>query len=588
MRLKLEAVLLLTSAALVHSQAIQIPPVSATNSPPTTATIRTTTNNVLLDVVVTDKNGQPVHNLGKDKFQVSENGVAQPIAFFEEHVAAPAPPPIAAALHLPPNIYTNVSTTAPDTGPILVLLMDALNTPTADQTKVRLAMLDYLRKIPSGRHIAIFTLNEKLRMLQGFNGDPATLIAALNNVAALQKQSSLTDDPGKDSYADSMPKLGIGGGGSLTGDVLQNFVAHEQSWRMDERVEITMQALNALATYLSALPGRKNLIWFSSSFPLSLGADSVKPEGAANMQTENLNRLRDYSGKLHSTSELLKLARVAVYPMDPSALPTLSMFSSTGANNGSLHGANEISSMSQESSDEMSGHFTMDSIAEATGGRAFHNTNDLSSAIDTVTQLGSDYYTVAYVPKDQNYDGKYRKLNIKVDSPKVKLDYRRGYYAEDPSKSGAVALSHPARDASVLLHGAPAATDILFKVRVAPAEKADPGTPSGAVRYSINWSVDIRGLDLATSSGGEKHGSLALAAVAYNSDSKVVNTVTTPASLILQPTEYRLYLNSGLQFHQELDLPVGSVYLRMAIVNTDNQRAGATEIPLTIAPPATH
>jgi len=582
MRPNLTALFLITSAALLHSQAIQIPPAP---SPPT---IRTTTNNVLLDVVVTDKNGQPVHNLPEEKFQVFENGVAQPIAFFEEHVAEPAPPPIAAAHHLPPNVYTNVATAAPDTGPILVLLMDALNTPTANQSKVRLAMLDYLRKIPSGRHIAIFTLNEKLRMLQGFNGDPATLIAALDSVAALPKQSRLTDDPGKDSYADSGPKLGIGGGGSLTSDVLQNFIANEQSWRMDQRVEITMQALNSLANYLSAMPGRKNLIWFSSSFPLGLGADSVKPEGAANIQTEDLNRLRDYTDQLHTTSELLKLARVAVYPMDPSALPTPSMFNSTGANNNSLHGANQISTINQEASDELGGHFTMDSVAEATGGRAFHNTNDLAAAIDTVTQLGSDYYTVAYAPKDQNYDGKYRKLSIKVDAPKLKLDYRRGYYAQDPAKSGATALTHPTRDASVLLHGAPAATDILFKVRVAPADKPDPNTPPGAVRYSINWSVDVRGLALADSSTGEKHGSLALAAVAYNSDSKVINTVTTPASLILQPTEYRLYLKSGLQFHQELDLPAGPVSLRVAIVNTDNQRAGATEIPLTVTATSSH
>jgi len=578
MRPKLPALFLLISPALLHSQAIQIPP----------ATITTTTNNVLLDVVVTDKNGQPVHNLPEEKFQVFENGVPQPIAFFEEHTAAPAPPPIPAALHLPPNIYTNVATTTPDSGPILVLLMDALNTPTANQAKVRLAMLDYLRKIPSGRHIAIFTLNEKLHMLQGFNGDPATLIAALDSLAALPKQSRLTDDPGKDSYADSMPKLGIGGGGSLTGDVLQNFIANEQAWRMDQRVEMTMQALNSLATYLSALPGRKNLIWFSSSFPLGLGADSVKPEGAANMQTEDLNRLRDYSDQLHATSEFLKLARVAVYPMDPSALPTPAMFNSTGANNNSLHGSNAISSINQDASDELGGHFTMDTIAEATGGRAFHNTNDLAAAINTVTLLGSDYYTIAYVPKDHNYDGKYRKLNIKVEGAKVRLDYRRGYYSQDPAKSGAAALSHPNRDTSVLLHGAPAATDILFKVRVAPADKPDPSTPPGAVRYSINWSIDTRGLALADSSTGEKHGTLALAAVAYNSDSKVINTVTTPASLILQPTEYRLYLKSGLQFHQELDLPTGAVYLRVAIINTDNQRAGATEIPLTVTATSAH
>lgn len=566
----------LIPAALLPSQAIQVPPVPAPQT-----TIRTTTNNVLLDVVVTDKNGNPVQHLSKDRFQVFENGVAQPIAYFEEHVAQPAPPPLAAALNLPPNVYTNVTTAVPDSGPILVLLMDALNTPTADQVKVRMAMLEYLRRIPSGRHIAIFTLTDKLHMLQGFNGDPNALIAALNSLAAPPKQSKLADDPGKDSYADSGPKIL---GGSLTTDVLQNFIAHEQSWRMDERVAITTQALNALATYLSALPGRKNLLWFSASFPLGLDADSVKPEGAANIQTENLERSRDYTAQLHATSELLKLARVAVYPMDPGALPTQSMFNVTGDNNNSLHGPNQIASLSQESSDEMGSHFTMDSIAEATGGRAFHSTTDLASAISTVSQLGADYYTIAYDPKNQNYDGKYRKLSIKVDAPKVRVDYRRGYYAEDPAKTGVAALSHPTRDSAALLHGAPAATDILFKVRVAPAEKHDPNTPPGAVRYSVNWSIDLRTLGLAQSSDGDQHGAVLLAAVAYNSDSKVISSVSTPASLILKPDEVRLYTRFGLQVHQELDLPTGPVYLRVAIINTANQRAGATEIPLTIAP----
>ncbi len=561
MRPDIYALLLLSAASLASSQAIQVPPVGPNAAQPS-ATIHQTVNNVLVDVVVTDKNGLPIGNLAKERFQIFENGAPQQIAFFEEHRAEPAAAAPAPLPPLPPNVYSNVATTAPDTGPTLVLLMDALNTPAGDQVKVRLAMLDYLRKIPQGRHIAIFTLTEKLRMIQGFDSDPATLIAALDQAAAWQKSHSrLADDPGTDSFADFMPTVAP----RLDAQVIANFISHEQPIRMDQRVGDTLSALSALGAYLSAIPGRKNLIWFSSSFPISIG------------DSDNLAAARNYEGDLRKTADLLKLARVAVYPMDPGAVATPEMFS-VAKNEGGRDIFDEASSTTDA-------HVTSDTLAEATGGRAFHSTTDLAGAIATVTQLGSNYYTIAYAPKDTSYDGKYRKLAIKVDAPKARLDYRRGYYAEDPDKSGGNALAHPSATASVLLHGAPAATGILFKVRVAPTEDQGSSHP-GVVRTSVNWSIDVRSLNLAQSAEGMKHGRLALAVVAYNSDSKPINTASSPASLILQPDEYAGYLKTGLQFHQELDLPTGPLYLRVAIVNTDNDRAGATEIPLNIRPPS--
>jgi len=257
MRPEFYAVLLLSAATLARTQAIQVP--TAPNSAQPSATIHQTVNNVLVDVVVTDRNGQPIRSLGKERFQLFENGAPQQIAFFEEHQAEPAPTAPAPLPPLPPNVYSNVATTAPDNSPTLVLLMDALNTPAGDQVKVRLAMLDYLRKIPQGRHIAIFTLADKLRMVQGFNSDPSALIAALEQAAAWQKtHSRLNDDPGTDSFADFLPTAAP----NLDGQVIQSFISHEQPMRMDERVANTLRALSGLGVYLSAIPGRKNLIWW--------------------------------------------------------------------------------------------------------------------------------------------------------------------------------------------------------------------------------------------------------------------------------------------------------------------------------------
>jgi VWFA-related protein len=442
-------------------------------------------------------------------------------------------------------------------------------------------MLSYLRKIPAGQPIAVFTLTTHLTMIQGFNSDPATLTGALDQIDALQKQSYLTDDPGHDSYVDSMPKLGIGSPFNGAADLIAPFTHHEQAARLDDRVRITLEALDSLAVYLSALPGRKSLIWFSGSFPLSIGSEA------------DLGSARNYEDPLRKTTDLLKLARVAVYPMDPDELANPNQFQSTMTNNSSLHnGGSILSGLDSESTGTLATHATMDTVAEATGGRTFHNNTDLASEISTVTQLGTNYYTVGYVPKDLTYNNKYRKIAVKVDSPKVRLDYRRGYYAEDPAKTGADVLANPAPTAALLLRGAPAATDILFKVRVAPAEgDAAKETKGGMVRYSVNWVVDLHGVPLPVAANGMRHGSIELAVVAYDREAKAEGSTTLPVALLLQPDEYQAYLKSGLQFHQEIDLPPGAVFLRVAIADTTQNRAGATEIALLVpkppaAPPA--
>jgi VWFA-related protein len=559
---------------------------SAGNSFQGTPTLKQTVNNVLVDVVVTDKNGQPVKGLTKERFQVLENGVPQQIVFFEEHAPEPASAPLSHPLQLPPNVYTDFNT-VPATGPAMVLLLDSLNTPTDDQTKVRMAMLAFLKQIPAGVNIAIFTLSSRLRLLEGFNGDPAVLAAALASPSSWPKQSVLTDNPGQDTYADSMPKLGIGGSTAFSGagDLMARFVADEQDYRMDERVRATLDAFNSLSAYLGAFPGRKNLVWFSGSFPLGLTPDLPVPQGfdPVKFQTEGLNSGRSYDEELRKTADLLQLARVAVYPVDAGGPATMSMFSVTQNNNGSLHSNSAMMNQTaREAGNEIAVHSTMDTLAGDTGGRAFYNTNDLAGVIRTVSQLGASYYSVAYVPQDTKNDGKYRKLAVKVGAPKVTLDYRRGYYADDPAKSGVDKLVHPARTASVLLRGAPEEKQILFKVRVAPTENAPPDPRGAIVRYSVNWVADLHGVALPMAGNGLRHGALALIVVAYDTDGKARNSVTNTASLILKPEEYAAYLKTGLQFHQELELPRGLVYLRVAAVDTTGNSAGVIEIPLSV------
>jgi VWFA-related protein len=127
---------------------------------------------VLVDVVVTSGKGEPVTGLHKEDFEVSEDGKPQTIASFTEHQGAPPnqiklPP-------MPPNVYTNYPLTQ-TADSVNVLLLDALNTPTRDQTYVHSEMIKYLKTIPAGTRVAIFTLASRLRMLQGMTTDSSVL-----------------------------------------------------------------------------------------------------------------------------------------------------------------------------------------------------------------------------------------------------------------------------------------------------------------------------------------------------------------------------------------------------------------------------
>jgi VWFA-related protein len=95
-----------------------------------TPTIRTGTQIVIVDVAVTDSRGNPIHNLKASDFTLTENGVAQSIARFEEHTApsVTAPIKLGPSFKMDPGIFTNYSP-APTDRPLNVVLLDTLNTP---------------------------------------------------------------------------------------------------------------------------------------------------------------------------------------------------------------------------------------------------------------------------------------------------------------------------------------------------------------------------------------------------------------------------------------------------------------------------
>lgn len=557
---------------------------------------------VIVDVVVTDKKGQPIHGLKESDFTVLEKGEQMKVDSFEEHRVDEAPPgPPVTMPALPPNVFTNI-VHHPTKGPLNILLLDALNTPMKDQMYVRQQMISFLKKLPEGTPIAIFGLSSRLYILQGFTTDPAVLKAALNSKKGLPHDSVLT------SIVDQGPTM------EVTTTNMQDFMGDEAANMANMKMQITLDAMDIMGRYLAALPGRKNLIWFSGSFL------NIIPDGDL---ADSTGSLPTFSADLKSTAQLLSRAQVAVYPVDGRGLFSDATFSASqpstraGVTAAGLQNINNTF-FTKTATDRV----TMNMMAEQTGGKAFYNTNDLKGAVQDAISEGSNYYTLTYTPTNRQWDTNYRSIRVKVDQPGVELSYRHGYFAENPdiprdqrpSVLSLLKKGTPAPDVAppppppspmetAMMRGAPDPTQILMHVQIEPmagpedtlskGNKPDEKRMKPPYRhYKVYYAPIVRNLTFTPTPEGTYRGSFEFVTVLYDPDGGFMNSITSAVNLNFAAAKYNQMLHDGLVLSQVVDAPAkGEYFLRFGVHDKGTDHVGAVEVPLAAiqlvsAPPA--
>lgn len=575
--------------------------VAQTASADTVPTIRSTSELVVVDVVATDTKQNPVHDLTSSDFTITENGHAQAIKVFEEH-SADTPTSQQAMPRLAPGKFTNYSP-APTGGVLNILLLDKLNTPMTAQSVVRDQVLKYLKEAPAGARIAIFSLTTQLRLLQGFTSDPAVLRALVQGKKGIPGSSPLMTDsvsgnqpgsgnPMMDAATDA---LGNTPDAATALANLQQFEAQQQSFQMMLRAQYTLNAFNQLARYLSNLPGRKNLIWFSGSFPISIlpNPDLQDPFGAVAGAEE----------EFRATVNLLGRSQVAVYPIDARGLMTEPMLDASNSGRGFVKNPAAVNKAEQQFFQQTNNeHATMNQMAEATGGRDFVDTNDLTSAVAKAIEAGSNYYTLAYAPTDQDENGDYRNIVVKLNRPGIKLAYRHGYYADNfrtsrhhnqaqETETNTTELYNPLRAA--MLHGAPDPLELVFiadvrpttgvtETAVAPGNQVDPKIAGPYRRYTVTFVANPKNVNCAvTSDDGEHHCVLEFLTYAYDADGVLINMQMNGINASFSAERYAAFLKSPLTYRQQISVPVkGEYFLRLGLRDDTADHVGALELPV--------
>jgi VWFA-related protein len=558
---------------------------------------------VLVDVVVTNSNDQPVTALPREQFQVFEDGHPQALTSFEEHAGLPDITALQAKL--PPNTFSNLPLAkAGDSANIL--LLDALNTQMQDQSYVHAQLIKYINGIRPGTRLAIFTLGERLRFIQGFTSDPAILMAAVNGQKSAANpelspllQTSAETDANNQAVAQMQAMAAATGSSQLQASAaaLQQFQGETASSQLGARIQMTLEAMQQLALYLQGIPGRKNVIWFSGSFPLNI--------------FPNFNQMgadRQYQEEVEKTANLLTAAQVAIYPIGAQGLDVDRHFDFSGPRSPKTATAQQmtqyqVSDLQAGSMERTANFASMDELAKDTGGEALYSTNNLNDALDRVLNHGTHYYTLTYAPPDKHMDGRLRRIQVKVSGGSYHLSYRRGYYAKDETIVQA-AKSSPARDPlrPLMDHGTPDSTAIVYAMHVLPANpQPAPGAARAGdnenlkgpvTRYAVNFTVPADHLTLDPAPDGIRHGSVEVTLAGYDRDGKPLNWIVRMLQLTVRPERYAAVQATGLSFNLEMDVPAADVYLRSGVYDRGSSKAGTLEIPLAAlvaeaaAPPA--
>ena len=410
-------------------------------------------------------------------------------------------------------------------------------------------------------------------------------------------------------------------------------------------VGLMVSVLNDISNFLDGLSGRKNLIWFSGRFPLTLFPSDDDGQ--------------TYRDEIKDTLNTMVRAQIAIYPVDVRGVIVTDSYAPSGATPGggvytdSRSGDRSVGSAG--SSPAASGpapagtpsvaasgaggtdapgpgyslvnssYATQDEIAYETGGHAFHSNNGLKESLAQITEIGANYYTLSYSPTNENYNGNLRTVKVELARRGYHLSYRHAYYGDDPGSphkhitykaSNSAPSSEPsASQPGELLyanmqHGAPQAHDVFFSVHihpVAPAATATPaqlnyfaGQPAFAAKhhkdkqlapfqiqpYVADFFVPTRQFQQHSSSG--EGATLEFTTVVYDADGVILNSIVQMASDPASAAEQSTPQHAGYHVLQNIDVPAKAASIRVGVRDTVTDHIGTLEVTLPLTPePAT-
>ena len=557
----------------------------AANPEQSNTTLRSTAQEVLLDMVFRDKKGKAIRDVRPEEIHILEDGVEQNLASF----------------HLVEGANAEISVPGTTTAPgrvdpmreirLVTLVFEGLD--SEGKRLFRQALKDILDMAPEQNlYFSILTVDQKLHVVQPFTADHAALLKSLDrsmmwSFVQYENQSTEVKQSLKQELSGGEPQLQVaptGGASPAQVQSLVNYRMAKMQYDMIEAAESTDRAYNARATIdalmtlvraQSQLPGRKVVLYFN---PWLFIPEVVK---------EQYNNLISTANR----------SNVSFYTVDPKGLVTWSQESS---GRDSLNGATgeirsaqmrggvgEVSTQQARAAETAEGALRSNplmwlrDLAQQTGGTAIAETNDWKAPLRTVMTEVRTYYEASYIPKIALYDGKFRKISIRVDRPDVTAHTSSGYFALPQLKGGQQmnAYELPLLNS---LNASAAPSDVTFQV--AAERFNDHGTK---VEYMVTMEAPLKELTF-TPQPDQKTSMIdaALLAVLKNSSGEIVEKFSKDFAVQVALDKVDAYKEGNLVQTFRTELPPGSYSLEAALMDRNGKKIGVKKSTVTVSQPS--
>ena len=416
--------------------------------------IRFRSNEVRLDVIVKDKKGRPIRDLKATDFEILEDGVPQKVESFRFVTRVAGPAEITEKKDdKSPDVVTTAPAPPKRSAPTVTALVFDRLSPEA-RSLARKAGLAYAQEgMASGGFTGVFGIDQSLRTVQTFTDNTQLIKDAVERATgtvtstyasgAAKIRENVERSTGLDQQVSSSAGAAAAAGAAQSGGAasaageeagqasaqqklleMQNqMLDHYERLERDQEGFATINSLLAVISPMQNLPGRKTIIFFSEGLKLPPAVQQKFPSvinaaNRANVSIYSIDAagLRIQSGTAEAARELNSIAGAGMAQQARG-----SDRGSSGPYMRSLERNEDLLRF-----DPRSG---LGSLSDQTGGFLIHDTNDLVSGLRRIDDDMNGYYFLTYVPGNKDYDGRFRRISVKVARSNIEVQSRQGYYA---------------------------------------------------------------------------------------------------------------------------------------------------------------
>jgi VWFA-related protein len=530
---------------------------------PVPGTFRSTIALVPVDIRVLDRDGKPVTDLTQADFTIVEDGVRQEIRHFSKHALVPE--------------ETTAITEVRDAGPVAGLA------PQRKRTFLIVLGRGRLEGPSKGVNATIRFVRERLlpqdvaavlayNRATDFSTDRAQLVAMLERF--------------RDGHHEVEARLAHGSGSGLAGLFGGSTIPDQVQARIDgifaapgglgfrtvppgrvtDRGRIAQDYRRGVDIRLNtdvAASGER-LPEFDTSLDEYLLNHSQTMTDLENIYT-GIEYLRYLEGEKHLvfiTERGLFLPRLeddtSIAAMANDARVVLDTIQTGGLSGGEPATASRAAGLPGPTFTESFAMSTLRTMSDLTGGHASIYAY-ADKAIERIDESTRFQYLLGYSPTNSNWDGRYRRIQVKVNRPDVSLASRSGYY-------GRQQLVPYNREEFLTFSRVQAAAlypdqvrDI--KVKVKPTLQRGSDGDGDAI---VDLTIDISRLALETEDGG-RTGELTVAIYCNDMDGKATGDAWKKIRVTVPDDKYKQTLRDGIEYTIRLPAKNSSRHLKVVV-----------------------